>query len=99
MITCVARAARSLEESCSLLDFAVWALPGAALLVFGFAVVLDMVRELVCDVIVELSPSSNSNSLSVTTVAVVHVDIDVRAVLTASVFACSEAILVRILCI
>lgn len=76
LMTCVARAARSLGGSCCL--------AGAAFFVFEFVAVFD--------VVVELSASSNNNSLSVTTVAVVHVEVDVRAVLTASAFACSEAI-------
>lgn len=92
LITCVARAARSFDESCSLVGFAVWDLPPAIRFAFEFVVVLEAVRELVCDAVYEVSMSGSSSSFRVTTVAVVHVDVEARAVLAASAFACSEAI-------
>lgn len=80
----VARAARSLAESCSSLDLV------RAVVVF-FALeceaAREVVREVVWEVVDEDSVSGSSNSLSVTTVAVVHVAVDARAALAASAFA------------
>ena len=95
LMMCVARAALSLTLNSSLecpdapiFPFVVPAVP----FFFVFVFVVDRaVREAALGAVETVSVSGSSNSLTVTTVAVVQVEVDATAALTASTFACNEA--------
>lgn len=96
LIMCVAKAALSFRLNSSFpcpvpVDFEFAVRDSAVFFVLELVVGLSA-RETGREIAFVVSASANSSSLAVTTVAVVHDIVDAIAVLTASAFACNEAI-------
>lgn len=95
LMTCVARTvlSRELNVSAGQLAAAFAPVPRFAALVLGFVVdaVVFVARAVGFGFGTGVSVSGRRSSLSATTVAGVHVEVDETAALTASIFACNEA--------